>query len=231
MDIGKLLEKASDQVSVRRAFGPAYEKDGLLIIPVALVAGGGGGGLARPGRANRAVRADGPPEGAGPPVDAAAQDMDAGGGFGGLVLPVGVYVVKGDEVRWVSAVDVTIAMLASLGLVRILTRSWARRPRRSGQPRLPGPVPAPSRTCPAGAAPPRLVARLSRQRDGGGDCPPQQGEQHRAGPDLPRGTFTITGRCGRQSVPAAGRRGRSGERIPRSCGLAPRAAQGSYRPA
>ncbi len=133
MDVGKLLEKASDQVSVRRAFGPAYEKDGLLIIPVALVAGGGGGGLARPGRANPAVRAGSPPEGA-DPADTAS--MDAGGGFGGLVLPVGVYVVKGDQVRWVSAVDVTIAALASLSLARILSRAWSRRPRRSGQPRL-----------------------------------------------------------------------------------------------
>ncbi|MGH3258963.1 MAG: hypothetical protein ACRDOU_26790, partial [Streptosporangiaceae bacterium] len=49
-----------------------------------------------------------------------------------LVLPVGVYVVKGDQVRWVSAVDVTIAVLASFGLVRALARSWTRRPRRSG---------------------------------------------------------------------------------------------------
>ena len=126
MDVGKLLEKASDHVSVRRAFGPAYEKDGLLIIPVALVAGGGGGGQARPGRANPAARTDNPPEEADP------ADMDVGGGFGGLVLPVGVYVVKDDQVRWVSAVDVTIAVLASFGLVRTLARSWTRRPRRSG---------------------------------------------------------------------------------------------------
>jgi uncharacterized spore protein YtfJ len=129
MDVGKLLEKASDQVSVRRAFGPAYERDGLLIIPVAIVAGGGGGGQARPGRASVAVRAASPPEGA----DAAdTASMDAGGGFGGLVLPVGVYVVKDDQVRWVSAVDVTIAVLASFGLVRTLARSWTRRQRRSG---------------------------------------------------------------------------------------------------
>jgi uncharacterized spore protein YtfJ len=135
MDVGKLLEKASDQVSVRRAFGPAYEKDGLLIIPVALVAGGGGGGQARPGRANPAVHAASPPEGADPAVDVPPQDaasMDAGGGFGGLVLPVGVYVVKDDQVRWVSAVDVTIAVLASFGLVRTLVRSWTRRQRHSG---------------------------------------------------------------------------------------------------
>ena len=47
---------------------------------------------------------------------------DTGGGFGGLVLPSGAYVVKGDQVRWVPAVDVTIAMLASLSLVRVLAR-------------------------------------------------------------------------------------------------------------
>jgi len=133
MDVEKILEKASDQLSVRRAFGPAYEKNGLLIIPVALVAGGGGGGMARPGRANPAAHTDRPPREAGP---ADASSMDAGGGFGGLVLPVGVYVVKDDQVRWVSAVDVTIAVLASVGLVRTLARSWTRRPRRSGRPGL-----------------------------------------------------------------------------------------------
>jgi len=133
MDVEKILEKASDQLSVRRAFGPAYEKNGLLIIPVALVAGGGGGGMARPGRANPAAHTDTPSKEAGP---ADASSMDAGGGFGGLVLPVGVYVVKDDQVRWVSAVDVTIAVLASLALARTLVRSWTRRPRRSGRPGL-----------------------------------------------------------------------------------------------
>src|SRR5260370_21597672 len=47
MDVENLLVKASDNLSVRRAFGTAYEKDGTLIIPVAIVAGGGGGGTAR----------------------------------------------------------------------------------------------------------------------------------------------------------------------------------------
>ena len=137
MDVGKLLEKASDQVSVRRAFGPAYEKGGLLIIPVAIVAGGGGGGAARPGRANAAARTASLPEGGDPAADTAPHDatsVDAGGGFGGLILPSGVYVVKGDQVRWVPAVDATIAVLASLGLVKILARSWTRRQRRSALP-------------------------------------------------------------------------------------------------
>jgi hypothetical protein len=44
MDVENILAKASEHLSVRRAFGTAYEKDGMLIIPVALVTGGGGGG-------------------------------------------------------------------------------------------------------------------------------------------------------------------------------------------
>ena len=44
MDVETILAKAAENLSVRRAFGTAYERDGMLIIPVALVAGGGGGG-------------------------------------------------------------------------------------------------------------------------------------------------------------------------------------------
>ncbi len=43
------------------------------------------------------------------------------------MLPTGVYVVKGDQVRWVPAVDTTIVVLGSLILVRLLTRAWTRR--------------------------------------------------------------------------------------------------------
>ena len=44
MDVEAILGKVSESLSVRRAFGTAYEKDGLLIIPVALVAGRDGHG-------------------------------------------------------------------------------------------------------------------------------------------------------------------------------------------
>ena len=120
MDVENLLAKASENLSVRRAFGTAYEKDGMLIIPVALVTGGGGGGTGA-ARSRRDDSAAGP---------GAPGSMDAGGGFGGLVLPSGAYVVKGDQVRWVPAVDVTIVVLASLTLVRGLVRTWTRRSRR-----------------------------------------------------------------------------------------------------
>ena len=131
MDAENILARAAENLSVRRAFGTAYEKDGMLIIPVALVAGGGGGGAGTApvsGGADSAVRPDGPPEPAAAGHDA-AQDpgrTGSGGGFGGLILPSGAYVVKGDQVRWVPAVDTTIVVLASLGLVRVLARTWTR---------------------------------------------------------------------------------------------------------
>jgi hypothetical protein len=58
--------------------------------------------------------------------------MDAGGGFGGLVLPAGAYVVKGGQVRWVPAVDATIVIMATLSLARVLARAWTRS-RRQGR--------------------------------------------------------------------------------------------------
>ena len=132
MDVENLLAKASENFSVRRAFGAAYEKDGMLIIPVAMVAGGGGGGTSRSRPANSAA----PPDGSAEP-DSTPQDTgpaDAGGGFGGLVMPTGAYVVKGDQVRWVPAVDVTIVVLASLSLARVLARVLSRRRGNHGQP-------------------------------------------------------------------------------------------------
>jgi hypothetical protein len=137
MDVENLLAKVADNLSVRRAFGTAYEKDGMLIIPVAMVAGGGGAGTSRARRGNPAADS-GSPSGEGAMAhDIAPQDpgrTDAGGGFGGLVLPSGAYVVKGDQVRWVPAVDVTIVAVASLGLVRVLARTWTRRRRHRGRP-------------------------------------------------------------------------------------------------
>jgi len=137
MDVGNLLMKASDNLSVRRAFGTAYEKDDMLIIPVAMVAGGGGGGTARHRRRDPAAGPGGLPEGGTAGPGAGPQEpgqVDAGGGFGGLVLPVGAYVVKGGQARWVPAVDTTITVLAALSLVRVLARTWTRSRRHHGQP-------------------------------------------------------------------------------------------------
>jgi hypothetical protein len=136
VDVENFLARAADDLSVRRAFGTAYEKDGMLIIPVAIVAGGGGGGTARTRRGNPAAGLGSSSEEGTTAHDITPQDSgrtEVGGGFGGLVLPSGAYVVKGDQVRWVPAVDVTVAVLASLSLMRMLARTWTRQRRHRRQ--------------------------------------------------------------------------------------------------
>jgi uncharacterized spore protein YtfJ len=124
VDVKDLLKRVGENLSVGRAFGTAYEKDGLLIIPVALVAGGGGGG--------------GGPVSAEPVQDKSTSkgsedvedDEASGAGFGGVVLPVGAYVVKDDDVRWVPAVNVTLIALAALAVLRFAVRSTTKNRRR-----------------------------------------------------------------------------------------------------
>jgi uncharacterized spore protein YtfJ len=137
MDLKDLLAKASEHLSVSRAFGAAYEKNGSLIIPVAFVAGGGGGG-----------GTDDPPAHSAHPHDDDDGEIDndldddefdpvddhhqaplggSGGGFGGVVMPIGVYVVKDDEVRWVPALNMTFIIIAVLGLARALSSSKRQR--------------------------------------------------------------------------------------------------------
>lgn len=142
MDLKDLLAKASEHLSVSRAFGAAYEKDGSLIIPVAFVAGGGGGGGTddpAPPRAHRHLDIDDEDEEDRDLDDEEFNPLDhdrhqplggSGGGFGGVVMPVGVYLVKDDQVRWVPALNMTFIAIAALSLVRVLARSSSKRHRR-----------------------------------------------------------------------------------------------------
>jgi uncharacterized spore protein YtfJ len=144
MDLKDLLAKASEHLSVSRAFGAAYEKDGSLIIPVAFVAGGGGGGGTDDPPSHRANHHADLDDGDEfddddlddeefEPTDGEPNQTPlggSGGGFGGVVMPVGVYVVKDDQVRWVPALNMTFIAIAALGLARVLVRSTSRRHRR-----------------------------------------------------------------------------------------------------
>jgi uncharacterized spore protein YtfJ len=140
MDLKDLLSRASEHLSVSRAFGAAYEKDGSLIIPVAFVAGGGGGGGTDDPPAHGVHRHfddddddlendDELEDEEFDPIDGEHHQAPlggSGGGFGGVVMPIGVYVVKDDQVRWVPALNVTFIAIAALGLVRVLVRSSKR---------------------------------------------------------------------------------------------------------
>ena len=87
-NIDELLEGAREAISVRRVYGDPIEGDGVTVVPAALVVGGGGGG-----------------------GDA---EQNGGGGFGVGAKPVGAYVIRGGEVTWVPAVDVSRIVLYSL---------------------------------------------------------------------------------------------------------------------
>jgi uncharacterized spore protein YtfJ len=140
MDLKDLLSKAGEHLSVSRAFGAAYEKDGSLIIPVAFVAGGGGGGGTDDPSAHEAHRHfddddddDDLENEEFDPIDSEHHQAPlggSGGGFGGVVMPIGVYVVKDDQVRWVPALNMTFIAIAALGVVRVLARSSSKRHRR-----------------------------------------------------------------------------------------------------
>ena len=107
MDTSELLDQISAHVRDNHVFGQPYERDGVTVIPAAVVyAGGGGGG-------NSAAQGEEQP--AGP--------QGLGGGLGIVARPVGAFVIKGGEVRWQPAFDLTRVAVGGqvLGVVALLT--------------------------------------------------------------------------------------------------------------
>ena len=102
MKATEVLSKASDAVTVRRVYGEPYEKDGLTIIPAAVVSGGGGGGGGH---------------------DEKGQEGE-GGAFGMGGRPAGAYVIKNGEVSWSPAVDPNriVMILGAVVIAFLLTR-------------------------------------------------------------------------------------------------------------
>jgi uncharacterized spore protein YtfJ len=107
MNIDEMVAGARDAMSVKRVYGDPIERDGLTVIPVAKVRGAGGGGSDTEG--------------------------NGGGGFGVTARPVGVYVIRGEEVRWEPALDVTrtavmgmvtaiVALLVTRSIVKAIFR-------------------------------------------------------------------------------------------------------------
>jgi uncharacterized spore protein YtfJ len=127
VDVQELLGKVAQHLSVSRAFGTAYEKDGSLVIPVALVAGGGGGGEGGMGSATPSDEVDADDDDS----SGDAGSSGSGGGFGGVVMPVGVYVVKDEKVRWVPAVNANLVIVIAFLTLRVIARSRRRARRHS----------------------------------------------------------------------------------------------------
>jgi uncharacterized spore protein YtfJ len=109
MDAREILEQARDQLTVRRVFGDPIDRDGATVVPVAVVRGGGGGG------------------------EQGGESSRWGGGWGGEARPAGVFIIRGDRVRWQPAVDVNRVILGGqlvFVVALLVLRSIARMRRR-----------------------------------------------------------------------------------------------------
>ncbi len=104
MTLDQIMDRAKDTISVRRVFGEPVERDGLTLIPAALVMGGAGGGQG-PG---------------------AGGELGEGGGLGMLGRPVGAFVIKNGELSWRPVIDIQLIALLAAGTTAICLLSRAR---------------------------------------------------------------------------------------------------------
>lgn len=110
--IDELTANSRDAFTVERVYGEPYQSNGVTVIPAASIRGGFGGG-----------------EGEG------SEDTPAGsgGGMGISARPVGAFQIKGDQVSWIPAVDVSRIIVTGQVVVIIaalVIRSIARKRRR-----------------------------------------------------------------------------------------------------
>lgn len=115
-----LLHRAAKDLTVSRVFGEPIERDGVTLIPVAVVMGGGGGGSDAQG--------------------------GSGGGFGGLVRGIGAYTIKDGQVRYRPAIDVYAVGLVTFVAAHTVTRTIRRRKRTKASAHGPTSPPAGSST-------------------------------------------------------------------------------------
>jgi uncharacterized spore protein YtfJ len=95
-NVDEILGGARDAITVKRVYGDPIEQDGVTVIPAARVGGGGGGG--------------------------GDDEQNGGAGFGVGAKPVGAFVIRGDQVTWVPAVDVNRILLYCLAALVLLRR-------------------------------------------------------------------------------------------------------------
>jgi len=101
MDVHELVTATREAMTVRRVFGDAVERDGVTVIPAAVLRGGVGGGGGQDEQGQRGE----------------------GGGFGLVARPAGAYVIKNGEVRWHPAFDLnrTIGLAAAVAVAWLFT--------------------------------------------------------------------------------------------------------------
>jgi uncharacterized spore protein YtfJ len=111
VDMNEAMTAARDAMTVRRVFGEPCERDGVTVIPAAVVVGGMGGGSGQRG--------------------GDTGDTGDGGGFGVIAVPAGAYSIRDGQVRWHPAVSVNLLVAAAtvVGLTWLVGRSRTARAR------------------------------------------------------------------------------------------------------
>ena len=103
MNVEQVLHRSAEMMSASRVFGPPVERDGVTLVPVAWVVGGGGGGVGGP--------------------DTSPGD---GAGFGLLSIPIGAYEIKDGQTRFVPTYDVGFLALVGASLLKKVVK-WRNR--------------------------------------------------------------------------------------------------------
>lgn len=113
MDVNDLVTATRDALTARRVFGEVFERDGVTVIPAAVLRGGVGGGGGQDDQGQRGE----------------------GGGFGLVARPAGAYVIRDGAVTWHPAFDLnrTIGLTAAVAVAWLFT--VGRRGATGGRPR------------------------------------------------------------------------------------------------
>lgn len=96
MDLRQMAKDVSEAMTIQHVFGEERSHNGVTVIPVAAVRGGGGAGEGNEGASG------------------------SGGGFGVTARPAGVFVIRGNEVEWKAAVNATAVVLGGQLLAIVL---------------------------------------------------------------------------------------------------------------
>ena len=118
VDVRQMIEEARDVMTGRRVYSEPYERNGVTVILASRVQGGGGGGAGQDSTSS----------------EGRAAQSGWGGGFGLNARPVGAFVIHGEDVRFVPALDLNrviaggqLVALAALLTLRVMVRARAKR--------------------------------------------------------------------------------------------------------
>lgn len=97
MTVEEFVEQARESLGSKRVFGEPYEKNGVTVIPAARVMGGAAGG-------------DSAEKSGEPGSIEGVKGTGQGIGYGMIGSPAGAFVIKGNDVSWMPAIDVNRMM-------------------------------------------------------------------------------------------------------------------------